>query len=157
LSDDLRRYLPWIGVWTGTGEAQAGMDTLVRTEIFQNLGGAGIGFHFEAFDGSATNLYHGVRAHVAPAPSGVVRAVAWSSIHGLLILEQTPDDEGVLALGGESRAGNHISVAFIEEGPDELLFTAFWRPPHTRSDPDAPRMTVNLHRVAPLQVPRPGA
>ncbi|MBZ0136016.1 MAG: hypothetical protein K8I27_06545 [Planctomycetes bacterium] len=157
MSNDLRGYLPWVGVWTGIGEAQAGMSTLVRTEVFYAAAGQGIGFHFEAFDTEARNLYHGVRAVVVPAPSGVVRAVAWSSIHGPLILEQTPDDEGVLALAGESRAGNHISVTFVEEGPDELLFAAFWRPQHGGAKPDAPSMSIPLRRVTPLQVPMPGS
>ena len=157
MSDDLRCYLPWVGVWTGTGEAQAGMNTLARTEIFSAVMGKGIGFHFEAFDTEARILYHGVRAIVVPAPSGVVRAIAWSSIHGPLILEQTPDDEGVLALAGESKAGNRISVTFVEEGPDELLFMGYWRPPHSRPETDPPRMSIPLQRITPLQVPTPGS
>ena len=156
MSEGLRYYLSWVGVWTGIGEAQAGMNALVRTEVFQAVSGQGVGFHFEAFDTEARNLYHGVRAIVAPAPSGVVRAIAWSSIHGPLILEQTPDDEGVLALSGESRSGNRISVTFVEEAEDELLFTAYWRPPHSEPDDGAPRMAIPLRRVSPLQVPPPG-
>lgn len=157
MSKSLQRYLPWVGIWTGIGEAQAGMNTLVRTEVFQAVAGQGIGFHFEAFDVEARNLYHGVRAIVTPAPSGIVRAIAWSSIHGALILEQTPDDEGVMALAGESKVGNRISVTFVEEGPDELLFTAYWRPPHARTDDDSPRMAIPMRRISPLQVPMPGS
>lgn len=157
MSDQLRHYLSWIGVWTGIGEAQAGMNTLVRIEIFQAVAGQGIGFQFEAFDTEARNLYHGVRAIITSAPSGVVRAIAWSSIHGPLILEQTPDDEEVLALSGESKAGNRISVTFVEEAPDELLFTAYWRPPHAKPNDDLPRMAIPIKRISPLQVPLPSA
>lgn len=157
MNESLRQYLQWVGVWTGIGEAQAGMETLVRNEVFQAVAGQGIGFHFEAYDLEAARLFHGVRAVVAPAPSGVVRAVVWSSIHGAMILEQTPDDQGVLALSGESHAGNHITVTFVEEGEDELLFTASWRPPHTEPQRDAPRMTALLRRVSPLNVPMPGS
>lgn len=149
----LRPYLPWIGVWTGAGEAQAGMPILVRNEVFAAVANQGIGFHFEAFDPGAKVLYHGVRSIVAVAPTGAVRAIAWSSIHGPLQLEQTPDDEGVLALSGASRAGNQITVTFVEEGPNELLFAAFWRPPGAKTDDDRPRMSCLMKRVTPMKFP----
>jgi hypothetical protein len=155
MAEPIGHYLSWIGVWTGTGEAQAGMETLIRVEMFPAAAGTGLGFHFEAYDLQATRLYHGVRAVVAAAPSGALRAIAWSSIHGSLLLEQTPDDEGVLALTGTSRTGNQISVTFVEETPDQLLFTAFWRPPNARTDDDRPRMTCVIRRVTPVKFDPP--
>jgi hypothetical protein len=153
VSGALTDYLPWIGVWAGVGETQAGQDALIRTEFYPAMDSAGLAMHFEAWDVRMSMMYHGVRAMLAPAPSGVLRALAFSTIHGALLLELTPDDEGVMALAGESLAGNRISVTFVQEGPDHLLFTASWRPPHAKGDDEMPRMTCLMKRSAPMKAP----
>ena len=155
MSAVLADYLPWIGVWAGSGETQAGQKTLIRTEFYPAMDSCGLGMHFEAWDPQLSTLYHGVRAMLAPAPSGVLRALAYSTIHGALLLELTPDDEGVMALAGESIAGNLISVTFVQEDPDRLLFTAFWRPPQTKGEGEMPRMSCLMKRVSPMKVPPP--
>jgi hypothetical protein len=148
-------YYPWIGVWTGVGEAQAGQETFIRTDFASAMDGSGIRMHFEAWDLGMNAMFHGVRAVLAPAPSGVLRAMAYSTIHGPLILELTPDDEGVMALAGESLANNHISVTFVQEAPGKLLFTGFWRPAgQTLAADDGPRMTCLLAPAVPWKPPR---
>jgi len=151
----IRDYLPWFGAWTGVGETQAGQETLIRTEFSPAMESAGIVMHFEAWDRDLSVMYHGVRAMLAQAPSGVLRALAYSSIHGPLLLELTPDDEGVMALAGESQAGNYISVTFVEEDPDHLLFTASWRPPQARTEDVQPRMSCRMQRAVPMRFPPP--
>jgi hypothetical protein len=128
---------------------------LIRTEFYPAMDSTGLGMHFEAWDPRMSVLYHGVRAMLAAAPSGVLRALAYSSIHGALLLELTPDDEGVMALAGESMTGNRISVTFVQEEPDQLLFTAFWRPPQTRGEDDRPSMTCVMRRALPMKIPAP--
>ncbi|MCB9936458.1 MAG: hypothetical protein H6840_12290 [Planctomycetes bacterium] len=154
MTAQLAEFLPWIGVWTGVGESQAGQPCFVRNRFFPGLEGDGLGMQFEAWDPGMTTLFHGVRAVLATAPSGVMRALAYSTIHGALILELTPDDPGVMALAGESVAGNRISVTFLQEEPGRLLFTAFWRPAmHERQPNDGPRMTCGLTRAVPKRPP----
>lgn len=141
-------FLHWIGVWAGMGETQAGQPCYIRNRFYQELDGQGIGMHFEAWDPGMTTLYHGVRAVLAAAPSGVLRALAYSTMQGPLILELTEDDDGVMALSGENLAGQRISVTFVQESPEQLLFTAFWRPPQAPRL-EGPSMTCHLTRSGP--------
>jgi hypothetical protein len=143
-------YMHWIGTWAGVGETQVGQKTLIRQTFKLAMDGTGIEMHFEAFDPALSVMYHGVRSVLASAPSGVLRALAYSTIHGPLLLELMPDDEGVMALSGDSQDGNRISVTFVEESADELLFTAFWRGvDEPVAGKDAPRMTCRLERSQP--------
>lgn len=155
MSSPFLEFAHWVGVWTGVGEAQAGMPVGVRNEVFREMDGAAIGFHFEAFDPGLKTLYHGVRAILCAAPSGVERAIVYSTIHGSMILERTADDEGVIALSGESQQGNKISVTMVQEAGDEMLFTAFWRGPGEKLQDDPPRMTAKLKRVYAWKPPAP--
>ncbi|MCA8916717.1 MAG: hypothetical protein KDB90_15095 [Planctomycetes bacterium] len=148
-------YLSWVGVWAGVGDTQAGQQTAIRTDFVAGLDGTSLQMHFEAWDTEFKTLYHGVRAVLAPAPSGVLRALGYSTIHGPLILELTPDDEGVMALAGDSRANNHLSVTFVQDAPGELLFTAFWRSADKSAQAeDGPRMTCRLKPATPWSPPR---
>ena len=143
-------YQRWVGTWTGEGGTQAGQKTLIRQTFSLALDGTGLEMHFEAFDTSLSVMFHGVRSMLAPAPSGVLRALAYSTIHGPLLLELMPDDEGVMALSGDYQSGSQISVTFVEEAPDTLLFTAFWRGPgEPVAGDDTPRMTCRLQRCRP--------
>lgn len=149
MNQTLHDYVPWIGLWSGIGETQDGRACFIRTTFEEGLEANGLRMHFEAWDPALTTLFHGVRAMLTAAPSGVMRALAHSTIHGPLILELTPDDEGVMALAGESVAQHYISVTFVEESPDQLLFTAFWRP--TKAPPgisDGPNMSCTLSRAS---------
>lgn len=155
MTPSVAEYMGWIGVWTGIGDTQAGQQTLIRTSFALAMDGTGIEMDFEAWDTGASVMYHGVRSVLAPAPSGVLRALAFSTIHGPLILELMPDDEGVMALSGDSQAGNRISVTFVEENPEQLLFTAFWRrPDQPFASDDTPRMTCELRRAHPWKPPK---
>ncbi|MCB9893523.1 MAG: hypothetical protein H6839_03640 [Planctomycetes bacterium] len=154
MNNGIADYLPWVGVWAGVGDTQAGQQTAIRTDFVPALDGTGLQMHFEAWDTEFKTLYHGVRAVLAPAPSGVLRALAYSTIHGPLLLELTPDDEGVMALAGESLGRNHISVTFVQDAPAELLFMAFWRPAGGNvPDGDDPRMTCRLKPATPWNSP----
>lgn len=155
MRNDLQTYLRWEGVWTGRGESQAGQQVLVRVEFKEELCGAALGMHFEAFDETLSILYHGVRAYLGPAGPKKLSCIAHTTIHGPLLMERTPDDDGVLALSGQSRAGNQISVTFVEEVDGSLLLTAFWRPPHTALHENLPRMHCRLTRAALFVPPQP--
>jgi hypothetical protein len=146
-------FLHWIGVWTGIGETQAGQPCYIRNRFYLELDGQGLGMHFEAWDPGLTTLYHGVRAVLAAAPSGVMRALAFSTIQGPLTLDLTEDDEGVMALAGQNLAGHRISVTFVQEDPGRLLFTAFWRPPQ-QARSEGPSMSCLLTRNLPWQPPQ---
>jgi hypothetical protein len=154
MRNDLQRYMRWEGVWTGRGESQAGQVVIVRCEFSEALRGEAMGMHFEALDESLGILYHGVHAYLAPTRQGDLRCSAHSTIHGPLIFDRTPDDEGVLALTGMSVAGNQISVTFVEEDPTSLMFTAFWRPPNAALNENLPRMHCRLSRPALFVPPR---
>lgn len=151
---ELSRYLRWEGVWTGLGNTQAGQAALVRVEFTEALQGEALGMLFEAYGDGLQVLYHGVRAYLGVAGPGMLRCAAHSTIHGPLMLDLTPDDEGVLALAGLSQAGNHISVTFMEEEEGTLMFTAFWRPQNQPSSDDMPRMHCRLKRPTPFVPPR---
>ncbi len=146
-------FLPWIGVWAGMGETQAGQPCYIRNRFYLDLDGQGLGMHFEAWDTGMTTLYHGVRSMLAAAPSGILRALAYSTVQGPLILDLTEDDEGVMALSGENLLGHRISVTFMQESPEQLLFTAFWRQPHAPRT-EGPSMTCRLTRSLPWQPPQ---
>lgn len=154
MRNDLQSYMRWEGVWTGRGESQLGQPVLVRCEFNEELRGAALGMHFEAYDESLTTLYHGVRAYLGPAGDQKLACTAYSTIHGPLLLERTPDDDGVMALSGLTLAGNQISVTFVEEVDGSLLFTAFWRPPSMPLHESLPRMHCRLTRAALFVPPR---
>jgi hypothetical protein len=150
-------YLAWLGTWGGSGQAQDGQAVRIRCTFETVVCDTALRMSFEATDLSGQTLYHGVVACLGPTPTGDMRAVALSTIHGNLLLEQTPDDEGVLALAGQSQQGNHLNVTFVPEAPGRLLFTGSWRPPSVPpDDPRYGRMTANLGKLMPMQMPPPG-
>lgn len=150
--DPLARYWPWCGLWGGTGSAQDGRPVAIRMVVERQLLDSVLRMHFEATSPDGAVLYHGVVTSIGVTPSGQVRAATYSTIHGSMVLDQTPDDEGVLALAGESLRGNQINVTIVEESPGALMFAALWRPPGARADdPRLGRMASRLSRLAPMK------
>lgn len=152
--DPLARYWNWCGLWGGTGSAQDGRPVAIRMVVQRRLLDSTLGMHFEATSPDGAVLYHGVITAIGPTPTGQVRAATFSTIHGSMVLDQTPDDEGVLALAGQSLRGNQINVTIAEENPQHLMFTALWRPPGAMADdPRLGRMASPLTRLAPMRIP----
>lgn len=154
--DPLRPYRNWIGTWAGPGEAQTGAPVIVRQTFELYMDGHALLMHFEAMDPDATRLYHGVRSLLRADNHGVLHAAAYSTIHGCMLFDATPDDEGVLALAAQSPDGNLVNVTFVEEASDALLFTAGFRPPRVPLDtPGLPRMHARLKRLLPVNFSAP--
>ncbi|MBK9974289.1 MAG: hypothetical protein IPP14_05910 [Planctomycetes bacterium] len=156
MNQSITPFLAWLGTWGGSGEAQDSQAVRIRCTFETVVADTALRMAFEATDLTGQTLYHGVVACLGPTPTGQLRAVALSTIHGNLLLEQTPDDEGVMALAGIAGNGNHIMVTFVPEGPDRLLFSAMWRPPEAApDDPRLGRMTANLGKLTPMRMPPP--
>ncbi|MBE7492479.1 MAG: hypothetical protein HS108_12060 [Planctomycetes bacterium] len=152
--DPLAGYRAWCGVWGGTGAAQDGRPVHIRMEIAPDQFGVALRMHFEATSPDGSVLYHGVVTTIGAGPSGALCAATFSTIHGAMVLHQTPDDENVLALEGESLRGNRIQVTILGEGPRALGFAALWRPPGASlDDPRLGRMTATLARLEPMRPP----
>lgn len=153
MNQGITPYLAWLGTWGGSGEAQDGQAVRIRCTFETAVADTALRMSFEATDLSGQTLYHGVVACLGTLPTGGLRAVALSTIHGNLMLEQTPDDEGVLALSGRAQNDNQINVTFVQEAPGRLLFTGMWRPPGVPlDDPRFGRMTANLGKLVPMRV-----
>lgn len=154
MPDVMRIYGAWCGTWGGSGKAQDGRPVLVRMVVEPAVHGAALRMAFEATSPDGTQLYHGVVCCVGTGPTGAVKAATYSTIHGVILLDQTPDDERVLALAGDSEQGNRINVTIHEEAPDRLGFSAMWRPPGAAPGPEQRgRMTAALRRLVPMRVP----
>jgi len=152
--DAMARFIPWCGAWGGTGQAQDGRPVRIHMTVDRALLGVALRMHFEATNPEGDTLYHGVVCCIGPGPTGLVRAATFSTIHGSMVLEQTPDDDGVLALAGENLRGNHINVTIIEDDLQHLTFAALWRPPGARTDdPRLGRMAAPLARLLPFRPP----
>jgi hypothetical protein len=152
MTTPFQEFSHWVGSWIGRGELRPGLPIVVRIELFAAQQGCGLGIHFEALDEKLQEMIHGGRAILSAAPSGVQRAVTWSSVFGPMLMERTPDDEDVLALLGRSETGVEVSMTMVEEGEDEILFTSYSRPLLSEDTP-SPRMTVTLKRMHAFKPP----
>ncbi|MBX3475834.1 MAG: hypothetical protein KF754_15800 [Planctomycetes bacterium] len=148
------QYWPWCGIWGGSGKAQDGRPVHIRMSVERRLHGHALRMNFEASSPDGGVLYHGVVSLVGVGPTGQVRAATFSTIHGAMVLDQTPDDAGVLALAGNTLAGNSILVTLHDQGPGKLGFAAQWRPPGAKADdPRMGRMAADLARLVPMRIP----
>jgi hypothetical protein len=110
--------------------------------------GTAVRYHFEMYDPEFKTLIHGVHSYLARDASGRVATVTYSTLFGLGSFEMTPDDDGVLALAGESDDGHRLTVTLVEEDDGSLFLTVFWRdveflPPDQR----VPSMSGILKRL----------
>lgn len=148
MSLKLASFVRWSGVWSGKGKSEGGAATAVRVEFEPVHEGAALRLHLEVCDPTITKLQHGLRAILAPGKAGGLRAPAFSTVHGGLLLDVTPDDEGVLALTGVAGADKRAFFTFVEDSPDEMALTVFWRERRQKvSDPGLPRMFARLRRL----------
>lgn len=148
MSNKLANYTHWTGVWSGKGKTESGAGTVVRVEFEAVHDGAALRLHLEVCDPSITKLQHGLRAILAPTSAGGLRAPAYSTVHEGLLLDLTPDDEGVMALTGVAGPDKRVFYTFVEDAPDEMSLTLFWRERRQKvSDPGLPRMFARLHRL----------
>lgn len=108
----------------------------------------------EMLDPATTQLLHGVRAMIAVGPGGKLASTGYSTLIGMMTLQQTPDDEGVLALSGVSMHGTRVTVTYLQESRDLMQFSAFWRPVSAKLAEDASQ-SLNC-RMRRLQSWKPG-
>lgn len=150
MSNALHLLRRWNGLWTGEVEPDSGALLNVRITFSTAMEGHGSVFHVEVIDPASGGLVRGLRMLFAEGPDRVVQTVAFSTQLGLFGLEQTADDEDVLALAGVTESGVQLNVAFREEEPDTLMFTVIWRPHGTSLPRDArPGLFGRIRRRQP--------
>lgn len=146
MTDKLPDFAAWIGVWYGRGEAADGNTIHARCAFEPGPSEGTLRLDFEVVESEINLLLHAMRAHIGPGPGGV-RGVGYSTLHGALVFEQTPDDAGVLALAGASPAGVQFNMTFVQETTDHLLFTEVARAPGDSNG--GARMSAALERLIP--------
>ncbi|MCB9936456.1 MAG: hypothetical protein H6840_12280 [Planctomycetes bacterium] len=156
MSNAMRLLPRWYGLWTGTSEHESTATMSVRTNILPVMEGRGFAMQTEMFDPSTGTFLRGVRFALAVGPDGRVQTVGYSTEMGVFGLEETPDDEDVLALSGVTESGIQLNVTYREESPDTLMFSVFWRPHGASLGKNArPGLFGRIHRRQPWRPPAP--
>lgn len=118
-------FRSWVGAWLGSGRASDGTALTVQAAVEPTLFEIALRFQLHAvtIKGSA---YFAIVAAIGPTKDGKLRGAAYGTPMGNIVLEQTPDDEGVLALAGQSRDVGRVSFSLLQEDEDLMQFTARW-------------------------------
>lgn len=157
MNDAMRLLQRWGGLWSGELELESGALLNARVSISAAMDGHGSMMHVEGSDPVTGRLVRGLRILFAQGPDGLVQTVAYSTQLGLFGLEQTPDDDDVIAMCGVTEAGVQLNVTYREEAPDTLLLMVFWRPHGTSLPKDAhPALLGRIQRRDPWRPPAPG-
>lgn len=150
MSHALHLLRSWTGVWSGETEHESGAVLNIRIAFNSCMQGRGCVMHAEVTDPASGRLVRGLRMVFAQGPDGAVQTVTYSTQLGVFGLEQTQDDEDVLALTGITEGGVQLNVTFHLENPDTLMFSVFWRPHGTSLPRDAqPGLYGKLRRGRP--------
>ncbi|MCZ7607541.1 MAG: hypothetical protein M5U25_16035 [Planctomycetota bacterium] len=150
MSHALQLLRSWSGVWSGEIEHESGALLNGRVSVPPILEGHAMVMHAEITDRDTGRLMRGLRMVFAQGPDGVVQTLTFSTQLGVFGLEQTQDDEDVIAMMGITETGVQINVTFREEAPVTILLTVFWRPQGTSLPGVAtPGLFGRVHRRAP--------
>ena len=124
----LRSVARWAGVWTGQASFNETATALMRNEICPILEGRAVSMDFEVYEPAGMQLVYGVRTVLAPDLDGSLKTLSFSTRFGLVQLEQTPDDQDVLALTGVTDEGVKLTVTMLPQDRDHMQLSAIWRP-----------------------------
>ncbi len=119
---ELKKFSKWTGVWLGANKLVTGKPGWLRLEIRERLGGEILELLAENVGQDGGDFTGGV-ALLGVASDGRLQMMSYSSSYGAMILEQAPDDPGVLSLTGSNAQGLHLSVAIVVEEGEMLLTT----------------------------------
>lgn len=111
----------------GSGDLPGTDPGLVRAEFSERLDGEVIEILVEGTNSTAFSFLSGGIGLLGVLPSGGLRILAYSTLYGMVSLNEVPDDPGVLAVAGVNDENMHISVAFVSEG-EKMYLTTVLRP-----------------------------
>jgi hypothetical protein len=129
---DPTEYFNWSGLWIGQVEppdvpledhSKRPKPEPIRLEVARAIEGTALCLDFEFYAPGRKALWQVARIMVISDGLGGARAVCYASGRGPMLLQMLPDDEGVLALSGESIEGGRISLTLFEEAPDMLVLS----------------------------------
>ncbi|MCG3184498.1 MAG: hypothetical protein ICCCNLDF_02619 [Planctomycetes bacterium] len=156
MSDAMKLLRRWSGLWVGEIETDKGEVLKSRMTIAPTMECRGSVVHAELTDPATGKLSRGLRMMFAVGPDQQMQTVTFSTQLGLFGLEQTPDDEDVIALTGVTDNGVQLNVTYREEDPDTMMLTVFWRPHGTSLPRDAtPGLSGRLYRREPWRPEKP--
>lgn len=156
MNDALQLLRRWTGVWVGECETDRGEILNSRLTFASTMDGHGCVMHAELTDPATGKLARGLRMIFAVGPDQRMQTVTFSTQLGLFGLEQTQDDDDVLALSGVTDGGVQLNVTFHEEDQGTLILMVFWRPHGTSLPRDArPGLHVRLFRRQPWRPEKP--
>jgi hypothetical protein len=130
---DPAQYFHWNGLWVGhveppdpplEGQGKRAKSEPIRLMVAPAIEQTALCLDFEFYAPGRKELGQVARIMVISDGLGGARAVCYASGRGPLLLQMLPDEEGVLALSGESMEGARISVTLFEEAPDALVLSS---------------------------------
>lgn len=124
MASPLDPFKGWAGAWFGEGESAQGARLLVHCTLEPSLFDVALRMDLRLTEEG--RVVFGVAATVGPALDGTLKAAGFGTLPGAFTLEQTPDDEGVLALSGTDLGGAKLGLSLVEENSNLLLFTLKW-------------------------------
>ncbi len=122
----LKPFSSWIGDWTGKGETLKGVPVTTRMVIRPRLADTVIEFEIQSQHAETGALVHGVIGLSAIDPDGEMRMAVSSTIHGSVIMRQTPEDPDAGAIEGVSVTGYRVIVSLVEQDGG-LMLTSYWK------------------------------
>lgn len=156
MNDAMKLLRRWSGLWVGEIETDKGEVLNSRLTFATTMEGHGSVVHAELMDPATGKLSRGLRMMFGVGPDSRMQTVAFSTRLGLFGLEQTPDDDDVIALTGVTDHGVQLNVTYREEDPDALMLMVFWRPHGTSLPRDAaPGLSGRVYRREPWRPEKP--
>jgi hypothetical protein len=133
-------FRSWIGAWLGSGRASDGTALTVQATVDPTLFEVALRLQLHAVTVKGSTCC-AIVAAIGPTKDDRLRGAAFGMPMGNIVLEQTPDDEGVLALAGQSPDVGRVSISLLREDEDLMQFTARWG--------EGEGFTAELRRLGP--------
>lgn len=147
---ELRRFADWLGIWTGHGKLARSKPGYLRLHIRSRLGGDCLELNAENVLDDSQELLAGGVALLCAAEDDRVQMMSYSTSYGVMLLQESPDDPGVLALEGTNLLGIRMSVTMVVDG-DEMVMTTV-----VRKHGDEEPVTRTAMKLKRLKVRYPG-
>ncbi len=113
LRKELRKFNKWLGVWNGSGDLPGSDPGIVRVVVDEGLDGEVIEIVVESVSSTNFNFLSGGIGLLVVRTDGSMRVLGYSTLYGSVVLEEVPDDPGVLAVEGVNDEKSQISVTFV--------------------------------------------